>query len=66
MSVIDRFAPCFSAIAAASGGRVVFVDSRGTLTRSSQWANELHPTPAGFKKIADAAWGPPLVARNLA
>ena len=66
MSVIDRFATCFSAIAAASGGRVVFVDSRGTLTRSSLWANELHPTPAGFKRIAEAAWEPPLVARNLA
>ena len=66
MSVIDRFAPCFSAFAAARGGRVVFVDSRGTLTRSSLWANELHPTAAGFKKVAESAWEPPLVARNLA
>lgn len=54
-SVMGRFATCFSAIATASSGRIVFVDSRGTLTRSSQWANELHPTPAGFTKIAESA-----------
>ena len=64
--VIDRFAEIFGNIAAASSGRVIFVDSRGTLTRSTQWANELHPTPAGFKKIAIDAWESLLVADNLA
>lgn len=64
--VIDRFATIFGNISAASSGRVFFVDSRGKLTRSTQWANELHPTPAGFKKIAFDAWQPLLVADNLA
>ena len=64
--VIDRFATIFNSIAAASAGRVRFVDSRGTLTRSTQWANELHPTPAGFKKIAVEAWQPLLIGDNLA
>jgi hypothetical protein len=64
--VIDRFAEIFGNIATASSGRVIFVDSRGTLTRSTQWANELHPTPAGFKRIAVGAWEPLLVADNLA
>lgn len=64
--VIDRFATIFGNIATASAGRVIFVDSRGTLTRSTQWANELHPTPAGFRKIAIDAWEPLLVADKLA
>ena len=29
-----------------------FVDTQGTL-QSSQWANELHPTPEGFRLISD-------------
>lgn len=64
--VIDRFATIFGNIATASAGRVKFVNSRGTLTRSTQWANELHPTPAGFRKIAIDAWEPLLVADKLA
>ena len=66
MHVIDRSAKIFGDIAAASSRRVVFVDSRGTLTLSAQWANELHPSPAGFKKIATKAWEPLLFADNLA
>lgn len=35
-------------------GRVFdFVDLRGTLTRESQWFDEMHPTGAGFALLAD-------------
>ncbi|MFG6432733.1 SGNH/GDSL hydrolase family protein [Roseateles sp. LYH14W] len=40
------------------------IDQRGTLGRD-EWANELHPTPAGFKKIAKR-WKPQLEAAGLA
>ena len=39
---------------------VLIVDSRGTLAQAD-WANELHPTPAGFNKIVDRAWRPVLL-----
>ncbi len=32
------------------------VELRGTLTKRSEWANELHPTNAGFKKVAHKFW----------
>ena len=38
----------------ASTGRVFdFVDLRGTLTRESQWFDEMHPTGAGFALLAE-------------
>ena len=63
--VINRFAKMFGDIALVCSGRVVFVDSRGALTLSTLWVNELHPTPAGFKMIATKAWEPLLIADNL-
>lgn len=39
------------------------VDQRGTLDRE-EWANELHPTPNGFRKVAKR-WIPELKAANL-
>jgi len=30
---------------------MIYVQIQGTLA-STQWANELHPTPAGFKLLA--------------
>lgn len=44
-------------------GHVLIVDSRGTLA-PDEWANELHPTPAGFDKIVKRAWQP-LLLDNL-
>ena len=44
---------------------LIIVDSRGTLS-AREWANELHPTGGGFKKIAKQAWEPILKAQNLA
>jgi len=45
-------------------GQVVFVDTRETLM-PADWANELHPTPAGFKKLAQK-WAPKLKSAGLA
>lgn len=41
------------------------VDSRGTL-EPHEWANELHPTADGFRKIADTKWKPLLQTIGLA
>jgi hypothetical protein len=45
--------------------RIFLVDSRDTL-KQGDWANELHPKPAGFKKIAEQKWQPVLSAHGLA
>jgi hypothetical protein len=45
--------------------RVFLVDSRGVLT-DGDWANELHPKPAGFRKLAEQAWRPVLQLQGLA
>lgn len=36
------------------------VNSLGTLTKPAQWENEIHPTDAGFRKIAEECWVPAL------
>ena len=36
------------------------VDSRGLVTKSGEWDNEIHPKRAGFKRIAEVAWKPVL------
>lgn len=63
--LIDRFSAQLADIEAGYGGRVVFVDSRGAL-RPADWANELHPTGAGFRRIAQQRWRPALAAAGLA
>jgi len=45
--------------------RIVIVDSRNTLT-PADWANELHPTGAGFKKIVQQRWQPLLQQHGIA
>lgn len=32
---------------------VVFAETAGTLKTESEWANELHPTRAGFARLGD-------------
>ncbi|MFG6466250.1 SGNH/GDSL hydrolase family protein [Roseateles sp. BYS87W] len=44
-------------------GVVRLVDQRGTL-KPEDWANELHPTPAGFRRLANR-WKPELKAAGL-
>ena len=62
--VIDRFTAMLQEIVARYPGRVMLIDSREALQRAD-WANELHPTPAGFRKIA-ARWLPVLRDQRLA
>ena len=38
-------------LASNPGNALVYIETQGTL-RPSQWANELHPTPDGFKLVA--------------
>ena len=40
------------------------IEGRGTLTKT-EWANELHPKPRGFNKIAKLCWGPAFAAAGL-
>lgn len=62
--LIDRFSVELQRLEQGAAGRVVLIDSRGLL-QPSDWANELHPRPRGFKKIAKRAWKPALKAAGL-
>lgn len=63
--LIDEFAEILESLQRRWPDRVVIVDSRGTLESVDEWANELHPTPEGFKKIAEKCWRPVLKAEGL-
>lgn len=63
--VINRFSDALLSIVAIDPRRIHLVDSRGTL-RAKDWANELHPRPRGFKKIARERWQPVLQSAGLA
>ena len=62
--LIDQFSLRLIDLAALYAGRVVFIDSRGTLA-AGDWANELHPKAAGFNKIAKQRWQPELAAAGI-
>lgn len=57
--LIDQFTRVMQALVSQTP-RMHLVDGRGTLT-SGQWANEIHPTAAGFRRLAEKAWKPALV-----
>jgi hypothetical protein len=64
--LIDRFtAHVLEPLAAQDPDRIIVVDSRDTLDESD-WANELHPKPRGFERIAKECWYPELWAQGLA
>lgn len=54
--LIDGLGERFSGLAATLDN-VHFVNSAGTLRRA-EWANELHPRPSGFDKLARLRWRP--------
>lgn len=62
--VIDRLSDELKKLTAIDTSRIALVDSRGSLD-GSDWANELHPKPSGFKKIATKKWQPVLLRFNL-
>jgi hypothetical protein len=63
--LIDRFHDQLATIAKNDPKHLFVVDSRGALV-AGEWANELHPTSAGFRKIADQCWAPVLRDLQLA
>lgn len=65
MHLIDQLTKTLEELVKQNPQRIFLVDSRGTLAKTD-WANELHPKPAGFKRIAEQKWQPVLSARGLA
>lgn len=63
--LIDRLSDALEGVARQDPSRIILVDSRRTLSKSD-WANELHPKPAGFRKIAARKWEPRLAEYGLA
>ncbi len=53
--LIDSLGKRLEALESSANGRVVFLRTVGTL-KPEQWANELHPTPRGFNKMATKHW----------
>lgn len=54
--LIDRLTGMLESLAAADPD-VLLVKSAGCLAESD-WANELHPTPGGFARLAEQRWAP--------
>jgi len=46
--------------------RVHVIRSAGTLDPATDWANELHPTGAGFQKLMQGPWRKRLKAAGFA
>ncbi|MCS6786425.1 MAG: hypothetical protein NZ524_05265 [Thiobacillaceae bacterium] len=63
--LIDRITVELKNITEIDDKRIFLIDSTKTLT-ASDWANELHPKPSGFKKIALQRWRPVLENIGLA
>ncbi|HJV74735.1 MAG TPA: SGNH/GDSL hydrolase family protein [Noviherbaspirillum sp.] len=63
--ILDNFTLRLQQIERENQNHVVLVDSRETL-QAHQWANELHPKPEGFEKIAVDRWAPHLRSAGLA
>jgi len=49
---LARFRVMLQALAADPYNRVFYVETQGTLKSRGDWANELHPTEAGFTRLA--------------
>jgi hypothetical protein len=50
--MLSRFARMLAALAANPANNLVLVPTHAVLDPQTEWANELHPTPAGFAKVA--------------
>jgi hypothetical protein len=67
VALIDRLNETLASFDGQGNDRVHFIDARGALSTQlvgdqyrRDWANELHPTPDGFAKVADRKWIPVL------
>lgn len=56
--ILTEFDKQMRGLSADPHNNVIYVSTQGTLTQPSDWANELHPSPDGFKKIATNFVGP--------
>lgn len=66
-AVVREFINALAAMYARTAmGRLLVVQSQGTLDVDKDWDNELHPTAAGFKKLVQQKWVPQLQAAGLA
>jgi len=63
--LLDAFCQVLGGIRSMDPEHLLLVDSRRALG-APDWANELHPTAAGFRKIAQQYWKPALEAAGLA
>jgi hypothetical protein len=63
--LIDRLSMELQELTKIDPTRIFLVDSRNTLAQED-WANELHPKPKGFEKIAEEKWKPVLQSIGLA
>ena len=61
---IDQFTDVLKQAQMLYPARIHLVDGRGTLLKN-EWANELHPTAAGFQKLAVQKWVPELIKVGL-
>jgi hypothetical protein len=62
--LLTKFNERLTNVSQADPDRLFVVDSRGTL-EPEDWANELHPTGSGFRKIAEKCWVPVLIRAGL-
>jgi hypothetical protein len=51
-TLMKRFKIMLDQVAKTAGPNFIVVPTQGTLTLEAEWWNEIHPTPAGFDKIA--------------
>jgi lysophospholipase L1-like esterase len=63
--LLDAFCAVLHDVRRSDPERLLVVDSRRALG-PRDWANELHPSPAGFRKLAQRHWKPVLQAAGLA
>jgi hypothetical protein len=50
--ILEEFNTLLVGLASDKANNMVYVSTQGTLLGATEWANELHPNPDGFRKIA--------------
>jgi hypothetical protein len=51
-AILTEFKKQMVGLSSDTKNNVIFVGTQGTLRSANDWANELHPTPDGFRRIA--------------
>jgi hypothetical protein len=51
-AMLDQFEAMLTGLESSFPGRFHVVRTRPTVDPATEWSNEIHPTPAGFRKIA--------------